>query len=258
MNTNTRQFFLLVAIVVSLMKQAFCDVVPDIIDEGLSRYRVLCAEATNALEADNLATNVDVYPVYFAGWLHASNTIPVLLERLEYPGANEPGKRSIVPRCGNINPIVITRGSSIPPAPPTPAAGALSQLPLDFVAFTNLICLAGNTRRAELLAWSATARYGSMFTQFMDNEAAKNTEPWVWISDVRRREWEPTPSVWLINYRNKFPKAASDEYVQIFESFRALAEQAEQNGDAEELNRCKAALAEIGHPFDEDQNLWPH
>ena len=38
--------------------------------------------------ADGVVTNV--YPVYMAGYLHSTSAIPILLERLEWEGANEP------------------------------------------------------------------------------------------------------------------------------------------------------------------------
>lgn len=150
----------------------------------LARYQNLCVGVVERITEVCTETNVvDVTPIYFAGWIHATNSIPIMLDIIDLPGANEFGKRLIAKRIPGspINPIAILSGP-FPPASPTPASGALAALPVNFSTLTNLITQSGqNTNRAEKIAWAAMARFGNSFGTVLEQNAQGGYEPWAWI-----------------------------------------------------------------------------
>lgn len=114
--------------------------------------------------ADGVVTNV--YPVYMAGYLHSTSAIPILLERLEWEGANEPVRYYHRP------PTILPSGLpairigmvSCYPRPPTPSVGALTQIPVSWETLQSELMMANPTsRRAQLLAWVASVRHPSGF-----------------------------------------------------------------------------------------------
>ena len=231
------------------------------VEEALSNYALLCTQAVERISHVCTETNVlDVHTVYFVGWIHATNAIPALLEIVALPGANESGKRHIAKRIPGspINPIAILSGP-VPPASPTPAAGALAALPVEFSVLTNLIGQTGvNTNRAEMLAWTALTRFGADFGSVLEQKASIDEHPWSYIQGIRTNEWETVPSIYLNQYQLHFPTDDMAVYTNIFHSLRGLAAQCETENDEVTLEFVKAALETIGHPYDENPILWPH
>ena len=232
----------------------------DDVEELRHQYHDLCTNVILRIQASCTETNViDVFPMYLAGWLHSSEAIPELLSRLELPGVNEPGSRKIAkrPSGGLINPIVIASGG-LSPIPPTPAAGAMTLLPVSFPCLTNLLCEAGTeTDRAEYLAWIATVKFPGDFQTVVENGSTLGLEPWRWIRHLQMDEWEPNPSVPINFYRRFFPEEDVSTYTNIFHTLRSIASYAESNENAELREAARSALREIGHSYDEDPALWP-
>ena len=230
------------------------------VETVLSNYAALCEQAVERLPLVCTETNIlDVHVVYFAGWIHATNAIPCLLDIVSLPGANESGTRRIAKRVpgSSINPIPLLSGP-YPPASPTPAAGALAALPVEFSVLTNLIEQSTtNTNRAEMLAWTAMVRFGDSFGSVLEQKAVAGLTPWHWIQGIRTNEWESSPSVCLNRYQPHFPIEAMTTYTNQFHLLRNLAIQCESDCDAETLEYVKDALKAIGHPYDEDSWLWP-
>ena len=228
--------------------------------ELLLQYHVLCTDVVTRIQMSSTETQVtDVFPMYLAGWLHSSEAIPELLARLELPGANEPGSRKIAkrPPGGIINPIVIA-SAGLSPTPPTPAAGAMTLLPISFDCLTNLLCEAGTeTARAEYLAWIATVKFREDFQAVVENGCVMGRNPWPWIRHLQMDEWEPNPAVPIHFYRRFFPEEDVSAYTNIFYSLRGIATEAETSGNSELKDLAMAALLEIGHSFHENPDLWP-
>lgn len=219
----------------------------------ISDYRRLCDRTLQAVLETSSGTNiVDVFPVYLSGWIQATNAVPVLLDIVDVPrGTNDVGSCGGYYRWG-----VIT--TPRPPTPPTPAAGALSIGPVDLATLTNRITQAGaGTRRAELLVWVAEAKFGDRFHSIIDAGVASNDPLWVWVQDCIPRLLPPPRPFLFREFAFRFPKEDMEEYLRIFRFLRSLAESAESAGDPDFFRQAKDALIEIGHPYDEDQSLWP-
>lgn len=219
----------------------------------LADYRCLCDRTLQALLDTSSGTNiVDVFPVYLSGWIQATNAVPVLLDIVEIPrGTNDVGSCGGYYRGG----IVTTPR---PPTPPTPAAGALSIGPVDLATLTNRIVQAGvGTRRAELLVWVASAKFGSEFRAILDAEMETKDPLWTWANEIEKGFFlRPMPFAFR-EFAFRFPKEDMEEYLRIFRFLRSLAESAEAAGDPDFFQQAKDALVEIGHPYDEDPSLWP-
>lgn len=230
------------------------------VEAALLDYHTLCDQAVSDIFSVYTEVEIlDPYPVLFAGWIHATNAIPILLDIVDRPSRLPFGKRHIIKRVSgsSINPLYIPSGP-YPPVSPTPAAGALAALPLKFPAMTNLIEQAGgDTNRAAILAWTAMAHFGGDFGTVLEQKAEAGLEPWGWIQGLRTNEWEASPTVCLNRYRPHFKHQYTGVYTNLFHELRGLADQCEGEGDAATLEFVKDAMEEIGHPHEEDPSRWP-
>jgi hypothetical protein len=123
---------------------------------------------------------------------------------------------------------------------------------------TNRIVQAGvGTRRAELLVWVASAKFGSEFRAILDAEMETKDPLWTWANEIEKGFFlRPMPFAFR-EFAFRFPKEDMEEYLRIFRFLRSLAESAEAAGDPDFFQQAKDALVEIGHPYDEDPSLWP-
>ena len=129
--------------------------------------------------ADGVVTNV--YPVYMAGYLHSTSAIPILLERLEWEGANEPIQYYHRPSTTLPSglPAIRIGMVSLYPRPPTPSVGALTQIPVPWETLQSELMMANPTsRRAQLLAWVASVRHPSDLQSWLNSAYQANPGQW--------------------------------------------------------------------------------
>ena len=128
---------------------------------------------------DGVVTNV--YPVYMAGYLHSTSAIPILLERLEWEGANEPIQYYYRPSTTlpSGSPTMRIGMVSRYPRPPTPSVGALTQIPVPWETLQSELMMANPTsQRAKLLAWVASVRHPSDFQSWLDSAHQASPTQW--------------------------------------------------------------------------------
>ncbi len=143
----------------------------DLVCDNLARVQ--------ASGADGVVTNV--YPVYMAGYLHSTSAIPILLERLEWEGANEPVQYYHRPSTTLPSglPAIRIGMVSLFPRPPTPSVGALTQIPVPWETLQSELMVANPTsQRAKLLAWVASVRHPSNFTSWLDSAYQASPSQW--------------------------------------------------------------------------------
>ena len=147
------------------------------------------------LERDNLAliqttggngVVSNVFPVYMAGYMHSTSAIPILLERLEWPGANEPikmyGRVSGDLTINDFHEIRIGLASRLP-QPPTPAVGALTQIPIPWETIRQeMECSQSATRRQELLAWVASVQAPDAFASWLADAMQADSNRWGYVA----------------------------------------------------------------------------
>lgn len=128
--------------------------------------------------ADGVVSNV--FPVYMAGYIHSKAAIPVLLDRIEWNGANEPRDRyyRAPSSSGGVGSV---RLFPVPlfPQPPTPSVGALTQMPVAWdVLQQELESPHASRRRMELLAWVAMVHHPSNYTTWLNQSMSADSNRW--------------------------------------------------------------------------------
>ena len=241
------------------------DIRQDVTSLLLAEYQSLCSSLPLRIRNVCTETNVtDVTPVYLAAWLHAEATIPTLLDIIDLPGANEPNqpywdkveKMRALPPVNGVRPVMTTIGWR-PPPPPSPAAGALSLMPVSFSTLTNLIVQAkAGSRRAECLAWIAAVKYPDDFEAVLENRSIEQDSVWsAVVQFISSLEYRMPPD--LSTYIGNFPDEDRAAYRRVFYQLRQEVEFAQCNEDKQGELYAREALRKIGHSYDEPQSFWP-
>ena len=137
-------------------------------------------QRVEASGANGIVTNV--FPVYMAGFLHSTSAIPILLERIDWPGSNEPEQHYYRPPSAEVGQSLsavrvglISRQSK----PPTPSVGALTQIPVDWPTLRSKLEVSdAESDRTRLLAWVAAVKHESEFFNWLELSRQSDSNRW--------------------------------------------------------------------------------
>lgn len=203
----------------------------------------------------------NVFAVYGVGYIHSSNAIPILIDIVSAEGLNEPGRlysdktpwdEPAVPERGEVHSVSFNL--SIYPKPPTPAVGALTQMPVSLEALELAISAdTTDNRSQEMLAWVAAAKYGTLFFDWLHNEYKDTPEKWQTLKDFADKRLVGRKLFSMEIYSQQLKKQfGSDiwEYDEMVRSLRKQAKDAKENSDEISYERIVSCLGAMGEPVE--------
>ena len=219
--------------------------------------RTICERIS---ESASPAIVSNVFAVYGAGYIHSSNAIPILFERIAAKGMDEPGRlysdttpwdEPEEPTNGEVRLVSFNR--SIYPKPPTPAVGALTQMPVTLDALERAISSDDAEGRArELFAWVAAAKFGSSFFDWLDDEFKANPDKWRSHKEFADKRLIGRKPFAMDLYGPILKRALGKDiwqYDQMVETLRKRGEEAKERDDADSLRRIVHCLETMGKPL---------
>lgn len=255
-----------------MMKKTIFAVVEAIILVGSAWGRTFLEEASldslsalyDQLLRDNLSnvfasgqggTVTNVFPVYMAGYLHSPLAIPVLLERIDWPGMNEPESRYYKPIPeGGIQSVSDVRLTPSPfwSKPPTPSVGALTQMPVDWPTLQAALGEAiPDSERCRLLAWVASVRHPEDFSAWLAGNMATNSTVWANLAAYSATNLVGRKPYYMGGYAGcwgfSFHSMIS-QYKMCVEELRQRACTAEISGRTNEYNCVVSVLNSMSEP----------
>ena len=197
----------------------------------------------------------NVFPVYMAGYMHSTSAIPILLERLEWPGANEPvkmyGRASGDSPINDFHEIRIGLASRLP-QPPTPAVGALTQIPIPWETIRQeLECSQSATRRQELLAWVASVRAPDAFASWLANALQADSNRWGYVASYAATNLVGRKPFYMGSYSTCRDFCCMEAKVLYDDCVAELRRRAQDNLSQTDLEAIVAILSTMGQPMEE-------
>ena len=249
---KTKLESLLVWITSALIAYAATGYEASSIDDIVSEYDAINAKLVIMLQNDNSNEVIsNSFAVFSAGWIHSKTAIPVLLDLLCATNAVEPKSASWVavsvldwadgifpdnPRC---KPYYVI--------PPTPASAALTQTPVSMEVLTEAILHSEKgSRRMELLAWVAAARFGTNFVEHAASMAALGNDKWNYVSEYAKTKLLNAKPFPIRQFRPRMPSIIVDKYDNLAKELRRRLAAAKENGDESEVETILSALKELG------------
>lgn len=222
-------------------------------------------EIYTTVQQDNLAqiinsssngTVSNVFPVFIAGHIHSSLAVSALLERIEWPGENDPVRHYYQPEepVGNsgiqyVRLFPVTRF----PRPPTPAVAALTQSPVTWQTLqSELENPAASNRRVELLAWVAATTHPSNFFPWLSSSLSADTNRWSGLASyattnlVGRKPFDVSCFNGYTEYNLNEPKRLYDNCVR---ELRRRASEALLHNDMASVHSISNILHTMGQPI---------
>jgi len=212
-------------------------------------------------ESSSPAVVSNVFAVYGAGYIHSSNAIPLLFDIIAAAGMNEPRRLYSdttpwddpeEPPEGEV--VFVSFNQSIYPKPPTPAVGALTQMPVSFDSLKRAMSSDGTDDRArELFAWVAAAKYGPDFFVWLDGEFEANPGKWQSLKSFADKRLTGRKPFAMVIYGSHLKKVVGKDIWQfdwMVSSLRDRAMTAKKDGDETSYRRIESCLAAMGEPVE--------
>ncbi len=222
------------------------------VEEMLGRYRAVDEALVPLLRKDNDENVIsNPFAVFSAGWIHSKASVPVLLDLLCATNPVEPKSASWVPVSAldwaddrfPDNPCC----KPYYVIPPTPASSALTLTPVPLERLEEEIEGAKTgSRRAELLAWVATARFGTNFLERAASKAESGNAKWGFVAEYTKEKLSNAKPFPMSQFRSRMPSSVADQYDNLLRELKRRIEIAGENGDGPETASLRAALAELG------------
>ena len=212
-------------------------------------------------ESSSPAVVSNVFAVYGAGYIHSSNAIPLLFDIIAAAGMNEPRRLYSdttpwddpeEPPEGEV--VSVSFNQSIYPKPPTPAVGALTQMPVSFDSLKRAMSSDGTDDRArELFAWVAAAKYGPEFFVWLDGKFEANPGKWQSLKSFADKRLTGRKPFAMVIYGSHLKKVVGKDIWQfdwMVSSLRDRAKTAKKDGDETSYRRIESCLAAMGEPVE--------
>lgn len=212
-------------------------------------------------ESSSPTTVSNVFAVYGAGYIHSSNAIPLLFDIIAAAGMNEPRRLYSdatpwddpeEPPEGEV--FFVSFNQSIYPKPPTPAVGALTQMPVPFDSLKRAMSSDGTDDRSrELFAWVAAAKYGPEFFGWLDGEFEANPGKWRSLKSFADKRLTGRKPFAMVIYGSHLKKVVGKDIWQfdrMVSSLRDRAKTAKKDGDETSYRRIESCLAAMGEPVE--------
>ena len=212
-------------------------------------------------ESSSPAVVSNVFAVYGAGYIHSSNAIPLLFDIIAAAGMNEPRRLYSdttpwddpeEPPEGEV--VFVSFNQSIYPKPPTPAVGALTQMPVPFDSLKRAMSSGGTDDRSrELFAWVAAAKYGPEFFGWLDGEFEANPGKWRSLKSFADKRLTGRKPFAMVIYGSHLKKVVGKDIWQfdwMVSSLRDRAKTAKKDGDETSYRRIESCLAAMGEPVE--------
>ena len=149
--------------------------------------------------------------------------------------------------------VSVSFNQSIYPKPPTPAVGALTQMPVSFDSLKRAMSSDGTDDRArELFAWVAAAKFGSSFFDWLDDEFKANPDKWRSLKEFADKRLIGRKPFAMDLYGPILKRALGKDiwqYDQMVETLRKRGEEAKERDDADSLRRIVLCLEIMGKPL---------
>ena len=221
-------------------------------------------EIYSIIQHDNLSqiinssangTVSNVFPVFVAGHIHSPLAVSALLERIEWPGQNDPIRHYYQPpepmTDSGIQHVRLSPISRFP-RPPTPAVAALTQSPVTWQTLqSELENVSASTRKVELLAWVAAATCPSNFFPWLSSSLLADTNRWSGLASyastnlVGRRPFDVSSYNGYSEYSLNEPKQLYDNCVR---ELRRRASEALLQNDMVSVHSISNVLHTMGQP----------
>lgn len=195
--------------------------------------------------------------LYSAALMHAAEPIPVLLEMLE----SQPDSENIPSSWIRISLLDYINNNWPSPrdarsplrfyiVPPSPASAALTQMPISLQMLeAEIDSTETGSRRAELLAWIASAKYGTNFLALAETKAVSGCDQWKQIQIYAlTNNLTLSPLFPVSQFRRMLPPTFIEPYERDIRILKKHLEDARKSGLTEEIEKTEAVLSEMGEP----------
>ena len=244
------------------------------VEEIQARYSELNAMLTLRIgQMAESCTVSNTLVVYAAGFIHSPSNVTALLSLIDLPGLDEPTRwygyewdwgtdnqgtypTGIVSlaRSGTSFSTPLPKFSR----PPTPAVGALTQMPVPWqVLQANLDAAIPTSRRTALLAWVAAVLHPDLFWNWLDFSYQNNPAKWGKLFQYSHSNLFGKKPFSMLRYesllRRRFPEIINP-YLEMVSDLRDQAQLAAANENPEEYARIEAVLASMGQSIEVASN----
>ena len=227
--------------------------------EIVSAYNGMNDKLVLMLEIDKSSEVVsNSFSVFSAGWIHSEVAIQPLLDLLCATNAVEPKSASWIPVSvfdwanGNFPENPQCKPYYV--VPPTPASAALTWTPISMQRLVDEIDASETgSRRAELLAWVAAARFGTNFLECAASKASQGNEAWIYVSEFAKTNLLNAKPFPLRQFRPRMPAIIVGKYDNMVKELRKRLATAKENADEPELQTIRSALIKLGAETDGTQ-----
>lgn len=232
--------------------------------------QLLADNLSDVLASGQNGTVTNVFPVYMAGYLHSPLAIPVLMERIDWAGMNEPERLYYQPIPeGGIQSISDVRLTPSPlwPKPPTPSVGALTQMPVDWPTLQTALDAANpDSERCRLLAWVASVRHPEDFAAWLTGNVATNSTVWANLATYSMTNLVGRKPYYMGGYSGCWGFSFHQmvfQYKMCVEELRRRVAVAEVSGNSNEYSSVVSVLTSMGEPvrkptFNEEWEATEH
>lgn len=235
----------------------------DSIPSVLDNYRILDRSLVASIETNNSETLIlNPFPIFAAGWIHSRESIPILIQYICATNGSEQKSASWVPVSaldwadGKLPDNPFCKPYYV--IPPTPASAALTQTPVSMEVLTEAIHHSEKgSRRTELLAWVAAARFGTNFLEHAASMAAQGNDTWTYVSEYVKTKLLNAKPFPIRQFRPRMPSIIVDKYDHLVRELRRCLEVAKENGNESEIEIILSALKELGVENTDNEPLAP-